>query len=56
MLLSMQKSMEEREEKWSTQQKFGEDVYEAELTRRDQQWEEELNRKEEAYEAELKRK
>ena len=56
MLLSMQKSMEEREEKWSTQQKFKEDVYEAELKRRDQQWEEELNRKEEAYEAELKRK
>ena len=56
MLISMQKSMEEREEKWSTQQKFREDVYEAELKRRDQQWEEELNRKEEAYEAELKRK
>ena len=56
MLLSMQKSMEEREEKWSTQLKFREDVYEAELKRRDQQWEEELNRKEEAYEAELKRK
>ena len=56
MLLSMQKSMEEREEKWSTQQKFREDVYEAELKRRDQQWEEELNEKEEAYEAELKGK
>ena len=56
MLLSMQKSMEEREEKWSTQQKFREDVYEAELKRRDQQWEEELNRKEEEYEAELKKK
>ena len=56
MLIYMQKSMEEREEKWSTQQKFREDVYEAELKRRDQQWEEELNRKEEAYEAELKRK
>ena len=56
MLLSMQKSMEEREEKWSTQQKFREDVYEAELKRRDQQWEEELNRKEEVYEAELKGK
>ena len=56
MLISMQKSMEEREEKWSTKQKFREDVYEAELKRRDQQWEEELNRKEEAYEAELKRK
>ena len=56
MLLSMQKSMEEREEKWSTQQKFREDLYEAELKRRDQQWEEELNRKKEAYEAEMKRK
>ena len=56
MLISMQKSMEEREEKWSTQQKFREDVYKAELKRRDQQWEEELNRKEEVYEAELKRK
>ena len=56
MLLSMQKSMEEREEKSSIQQKFREEVYEAELKRRDQQWEEELNRKEEVYEAELKRK
>ena len=55
MLLSMKKSMEEREEKWSTQQKFREDVYEAELKRRDQQWEEELNRKEEVYEEELKK-
>ena len=54
MLLSMQKSMEEREEKWSIQQKFREEVYEAELKRRDQQWEEELNRREEVYEAELK--
>ena len=42
MLISMQKSMEEREEKWSTQQKFREDVYEAKLKRRYQQWEEEL--------------
>ena len=48
--------MEEREKKWSLQQKFREEVYEAELKRRDQQWEEELNRKEEVYEAELKRK
>ena len=56
MLISMQKSMEEREEKWSLQQKFREDVYEAELKRRDQQWEEELNRREELYEAKLKRK
>ena len=56
MLIYMQKSMEEREKKWSLQQKFREEVYEAELKRRDQQWEEELNRKEEVYEAELKRK
>ena len=56
MLISSQKSMEERENKWSIQQKFREEVYEAELKRRDQQWEEELNRKEEVYEAELKRK
>ena len=56
MLISMQKSMGEREKKWSLQQKFKEEVYEAELKIRDQQWEEELNRKEEVYEAELKRK
>ena len=56
MLLSMKKSMEEIEKKWSTQQKFKEDVYEAELKRRDQLWEEELNRRDEVYEAELKRK
>ena len=29
MLISMQKSMEEREKKWSIQQKFREEVYEA---------------------------
>ena len=56
MIISMEKSMEEREKKWSLQHKFREEVYEAELKRRDQQWEEELNRKEEVYEAELKRK
>ena len=56
MLISMQKSMEEIEKKWSIQQKFREEVYEAELKRRDQQWEEELNRREEVYEAKLKRK
>ena len=56
MLISIQKSMEEREKKWSLQQKFREEVYEAELKRRDQQWEEELNRREEVYEEELKRK
>ena len=36
-LISIQKSMEEREKKWSLQQKFREDVYEAKLRRRDQQ-------------------
>ena len=56
MLISIQKSMEEREKKWSLQQKFREEVYEAELKKRDQQWEEELNRREEVCEAELKRK
>ena len=56
MLISIQKSMEEREKKWSLQQKFREEVYEAKLKRRDQQWEEELNRREEVYEVELKRK
>ena len=56
MLSSIQKNMEERERKWSLQQKFREEVYESELKRRDQQWEEELNRREEIYEAELKSK
>ena len=35
MLISMQKSMEEREKKWNIQQQFREEVYEAELRRRD---------------------
>ena len=35
MLISMQKSMEEREKKWNFQQQFREEVYEAELRRRD---------------------
>ena len=56
MLNSIQRNMEEREKKWSLQQKFREEVYEAEFKRRDQQWKEELNRREEVYEAELKRK
>ena len=56
MLISMQKSMEERENKWNLQQQFREEVYEAKLRRRDRHWEEEMNRKEEMYEAELKRK
>ena len=56
MLTSMQSSMEEREKRWSIQQKFREDTYEVELKRRDQQWEEELQRREEKYESELKRR
>ena len=56
MLISMQKSVEEREKKCSLQQQFRKEVYEAELRRRDKQWEEEMNRKEEMYEAELNRK
>ena len=56
MLLSMQKNMEERDKKWSLQQQFREETYEAELKRRDQQWEEELQRREEMFEAELKGK
>ena len=35
MLLSMQSRMEEREKRWSIQQKFREDTYEGELKRRD---------------------
>ena len=46
--------MEEREKRWSIQQKFREDTYEVELKRRDQQWEEELQRREERFESELK--
>ena len=39
MLISMQKNMEEREKRWNIQQQFREEVYEAELRRRDKQWE-----------------
>ena len=35
MLISMQSKMEEREKRWSIQQKFREDTYEVELKRRD---------------------
>ena len=48
--------MEERDKKWSLQQQFREETYEAELKRRDQQWEEELQRREEMFEAELRGK
>ena len=56
MLLSIRKSMKERDKKWDLQQQFREERYEIELRRRDQQWGEELNRKEERFEAELKRR
>ena len=36
MLISMQSRMEEREKRWSIQQQFRDDTYEAELKRRDQ--------------------
>ena len=54
MLISMQGWMEEREKRWSIQQKFREDTYEVELKRKYQQWEEELQRREEKFESELK--
>ena len=54
MLISMQRKMEEREKRWSIQQKFREDTYEVELKRRDQQWEEVLQRREQKIESELK--
>ena len=56
ILISMQSRMEEREKRWSIQQKFREDTYEVELKRRDQQWEEELQRREENFESKLKRR
>ena len=56
MLLSMERKMEEREQRWNVQQQFPDNTYEVELKRRDQQWEEELQRREEKFETELKRK
>ena len=56
MLISMQSRMEEREKRWSIQQQFRDDTYEAELKRIDQQWEEELQRRDEMFESELKRR
>ena len=52
----MQNRMEEREKRWSIQQQFRDNTYEAELKRRDQQWEEELQRREERFESELQRR
>ena len=56
MLLSMQRKMEEREQRWNIQQQFRDNTYEVELKRRDQQWEEELQKREEKFESELNRK
>ena len=56
LLLSMQRKMEEREQRWNVQQQFRDNTYEVELKRRDQQMEEELQRREERFETELKRK
>ena len=56
MLLSMQRKMEEREQRWNVQQQFRDNTYEVELKRRDQQLEDELQRREEKFEIELRRK
>ena len=56
LLLSIQRKMEEREQRWNIQQQFRDNTYEAELKRRDQQLEEELQRREEKFEAELQRR
>ena len=56
MLHSMQRKMEEREQRWNVQQQFRDNTYEVELKRRDQQLEDELQRREEKFEAELRRK
>ena len=56
MLLSMQNRMEEREKRWSIQQQFRDNTYEAELKRRYRQWEEELQRREERFGSKLQRR
>ena len=56
MLHSMQRKMEEREQRWNVQQKFRDNTYEVELKRRDQQLEDELQRREEKFETELRKK
>ena len=53
LLLSIQRKMEEREQRLNIQQQFRDNTYESELKRRDQQMEEELQRREEKFEAEL---
>ena len=42
LLLSIQRKMEEREQRWNVQQQFRDNTYEVELKRRDQQMEDEL--------------
>ena len=49
MLISMQRKMEEREQRWNVQQQFRDNTYEVELKRRDQQLEDELQRREEKF-------
>ena len=56
LLLSIQRKMEEREQRLNIQQQFRDNTYESELKRRDQQMEEELQRREEKFEAELQRR
>ena len=56
LLLSIQRKMEEREQRWNVQQQFRDNTYEVELKRRDQQMEDELQRREEKFETELRRK
>ena len=56
LLLSIQRKMEEREQRLNIQQQFRDNTYETELKRRDQQMEEELQRREEKFEAELQRR
>ena len=43
LLLSIQRKMEEREQRWNVQQQFRDNTYEVELKRRDQQLEDEFS-------------
>ena len=56
LLLSIQRKMEEREQRWNVQQQFRDNTYEVELKRRDRQLEDELQRREEKFETELRKK
>ena len=55
MLHSMQRKMEEREQRWNVQQQFRDHTYEVELKKRDQQLEDELQRREEKFEIKLRK-